>query len=70
MQRLEENRREWELKLEGMNREFLAGLEEERRKWENESGKWPSRLIWAALVLAGAEIVGNVPAVQRFLGLD
>ena len=25
VQRLEENRREWELKLEGMNREFLAG---------------------------------------------
>lgn len=70
MQQLEDNRRAFEERLDNSNKEFLAGLEHERREWEKDAGKWPKRLIWAAILLAVAEVVSNVPVIQRFLGLD
>ena len=70
MQQLESDRRTFEERLDNSNKEFLAGLERERREWEKDAGKWPRRLIWAAIILAVAEVVSNVPAIQRFLGLD
>jgi len=64
------DRRAFEERLDRSNKEFLAGLEHERRECEKDAGKWPSRLIWAAIILAIAEVVSNVPVIQRFLGLD
>lgn len=60
-------------RLEESNRRFLSDLEQERREWQKESGKWPSRLIGAAAILALAQVIGVVltlPAVTRWLGLD
>ena len=70
MQQLESDRRAFEERLDNSNKEFLAGLEHERREWEKDAGKWPKRLIWAAIILAVAEVVSNVPLIQRLLGLD
>lgn len=60
-------------RLETSNREFLQGLENERRRWETQSGKWPRRLIWAAIILAlvevGAAMVA-LPEITRWLGVD
>ena len=84
MQELERDRRKWEAEMEKerrafderldiRNKEFLTGLEDERRAWEAQSGKWPSRLIWAAIILGGAEVAGTflqLPAVTRWLGFD
>lgn len=84
MMQLEEQRRKWEIEMEKegrafeerldeSNKAFLAGLEGQRREWEKESGKWPGRLIWAAIILAVAEVTGTfltLPAITRWLGLD
>ena len=67
---MEKDRRAFEERLDNSNKGFLAGLERERREWEKDAGKWPKRLIWAAIILAVAEVVSNVPAIQRLLGLD
>lgn len=84
MLRLEEQRRNWEKEMEderrrfderldNSNKEFLAGLEKQRRDRKAESGKWPNRLIWAAIILAVGKVVGtflSLPAIARWLGLD
>ncbi len=70
MQNLELDRRAFEERLDNSNKQFLAGLEHERREWEKDAGKWPKRLIWAAIILAVAEVVSNVPVIQRLLHLD
>lgn len=70
MQQLENDRRAFEERLDNSNKQFLAGLEHERRQWEKDAGKWPNRLMWAVIALAVAEVVSNVPAIQRLLGLD
>ena len=70
MEQLEYNRRKFEAMLAKDNKEFLGGLEHERREWQKDAGKWPFRLIVAAIILAVAEVVSNVPVIQRFLGLD
>ena len=70
MQQLEQDRRAFEERLDNSNKAFLTGLERERREWEKNAGKWPKRLVVAALILAAAEVVGGVPAIQRLLCLD
>ncbi len=84
MQELEQQRRDWEARMERErsaldqrlardNKEFLRGLEGERRRWEKESGKWPNRLIIAAVILAVAEVIAAIivlPEATRWLGLD
>jgi hypothetical protein len=69
---LEAERREFDESLNTINQTFLAGLDQQRRKWEKQSSKWPNRLVVAAVVLACAEVIGIVfgPTIQRLLGLD
>ncbi len=83
-QRSEADRRRWEAKLQqdhaevsvkisADNKQFLAGLEEERRKLEDRNERWPRRLFWPLALLAAAEVAGNIvnlPRVARLLGLD
>jgi hypothetical protein len=81
---LERDRRKWEAdveterrasdeRLDKSNKVFLSGLESERREWEKQAGRWPNRLIWAAVILAIGQVLAGVlalPLITRLLHLD
>jgi len=69
----EKERRLLDERLDQSQKELFLGLESERREWERASGRWPNRLIWAAIILAIAEVgaaIVSLPAITRALGFD